>query len=332
MTIFPRPLVVVLGPTASGKTALGVFLAKRLGGEIVVCDSTQVYRGFDIGTGKPTVAERAALPHHLVDLCDPGEEFTAGDYLRVGRAVLAEISGRGHLSIVTAGTGLYLRALLEGLSLLPGRSPALRARLTERAKQRGIAHLHRLLQRVDPASAQSIGPRDMPKLVRALEVYFLARQPRTELFQAPRARLEGYSVLKLGLLPPREQLYERIEARVDEMLDAGWLEEVRRLQARYSDRAKPFGFLGYKQLSAHLRGTLTLRQAIKQTKHETRQFAKRQITWFRKEPGVRWLHGFGDEERIQREGEERVGALLSRTQAQPARIPSPPSFRSTGSG
>lgn len=287
--------MVIVGPTASGKSALGLFLAQQLGGEVLVCDSTQVYRHFDIGTGKVPPAARGGVPHHLLDLCEPDETFTAGNYLRAARAVLDQVSGRGRLPVVTAGTGLYLRALLEGLSPLPPRSPELRARLQAEAEERGSEHLHRLLQRADPRSAEQIAPRDTPKLVRALEVCFQARRPRTELFQSGRNPLEGYAVMKLGLLPERKALYERIEARVEQMLAAGWLEEARRLLGRFGDEAKPFGFLGYKQLAAHLRGELALKEAIKQTKHETRQYAKRQITWFRKESGVHWLHAFGDD-------------------------------------
>ena len=292
----PRPLIVIVGPTASGKSALGLFLAERLGGEVLVCDSTQVYRHFDIGTGKVTAAERARVPHHLLDLCEPTEEFSAGDYQRAARRVLAEVSARGRVPIVTAGTGLYLRAFLEGLSPLPPRAPELRARLQAEAEEKGSEVLHQVLARADPASAREIGPRDTPKLIRALEVYFQARRPRAELFRAGRDRLEGYTVVKLGLLPERKALYERIEQRVEQMLDAGWLEEARRLREQFGERVKPFGFLGYKQLAAHLGGELSLKEAIKQTKHETRQYAKRQITWFRKEPGVAWLPGFADDE------------------------------------
>lgn len=308
MTAAERPLVVIVGPTASGKSALGIFLAQQLGGEVLVCDSTQVYRHFDIGTGKVPAEGRAGVAHHLLDLCEPSEEFTAGDYLRAARAVLSEVSARSRVPIVTAGTGLYLRAFLEGLSPLPPRSPGLRARLQAEAEERGTEHLHRILARVDPASAKEIAPRDTPKLVRALEVCFQARRPRSELFRAGRDPLKGYAVVKLGLLPERKLLYERIEARVEEMLDAGWLEEVRRLRDQSPAGAKPFGFLGYKQLAAHLRGELSLKEAIKQTKHETRQYAKRQITWFRKEPGVTWLHGFGDDVAIRGDALSRSGS------------------------
>ncbi|MGH9862621.1 MAG: tRNA (adenosine(37)-N6)-dimethylallyltransferase MiaA [Candidatus Acidiferrales bacterium] len=306
----PRPLLVIVGPTASGKSALGAFLAQELGGEILVCDSAQVYRHFDVGTGKVSAELRARVPHHLLDLCEPAEEFAAGDFQRCARAALGEISARGRLPIITAGTGLYLRALLEGLSPLPPRSPELRARLQAAAEEKGGEYLHRMLARLDPASAREIAPRDVPKLVRALEVCFVTRQPRTELFRAGRDPLEGYAVAKLGLAPERKLLYDHIEARVEEMLDAGWLEEVRRLRQRFPDSAKPFGFLGYRQLTAHLRGELPLHDAIKQIKHETRQYAKRQITWFRKEPAVHWLPGFGDAPRLQGQALGRLERLL----------------------
>jgi len=305
-----RPLVVILGPTASGKSALGMFLADELGGEIAVCDSTQAYRHFDIGTAKPRAEELQRIPHHLLDLCEPTEEFTAGDYLRRSRQALEEISRRGNLPIVTAGTGLYLRALLEGLSPLPPRSPELRARLQESADERGDGYLHRLLQRVDPQSARDISPQDTPKLVRALEVFFVARRPRSELFGEGRARLEGYAVERIGLLPDRSALYARIEARVEKMLEAGWLEEARRLRERWGDAAKPFSFIGYKQLAAHLRGEVSLGDAVKQIKQETRNFAKRQFTWFRKELGVNWLAGFGDDSALQAEALARLRAAV----------------------
>lgn len=294
------PLVVIVGPTASGKSALGMALARGFGGEVLACDSAQVYRYFDIGTGKVGARERGGIPHHLTDLLEAEELFTAGDYQRRARAVLGEVRARGRLPIVTAGTGLYLRALLEGLSPLPARSPELRARLQERAEdpaRRG--YLHRLLARVDPDSARAIAVRDTPKLVRALEVCLQARRPRTELFARGRDRLEGYAVVKVGLMPPRAELYARIEERVERMLAAGWLEETRRLAQQFPLTAKPFEFLGYRQLAAHLGGGLSLKEAIKQIKHETRQFAKRQITWFRKEPGVRWFAGFGDDAAVQ---------------------------------
>lgn len=306
----PPPLIVVLGPTASGKSALGIHLAQALGGEVVACDSTQVYRHFDIGTGKVPAAARHAIPHHLLDLIEPEEEFTAGDYFRRGRAVLDEISARGRVPVVTAGTGLYLRALLAGLSPLPPRSPALRARLRAEAEAEGSEYLHQMLEKLDPTAAGEIAPRDTPKLIRALEVCFGAGQPRTELFRAGREPLAGYRIVRLGLRPERKALYARIEARVEAMLEAGWLEEARRLRDRFGDGVKPFGFLGYKQFAAHLRGELTLTEAIKQAKHETRQFAKRQNTWFRKEVDVRWITGFGDEPAVQEAALVHAGKVI----------------------
>ncbi len=324
----PYPLIVVVGPTASGKSALAIALAQRLSGEVLACDSAQVYRYFDIGTGKVPAANQFGVPHHLTDLLEPDELFTAGDYQRRARTVLAEIRGRGRLPIVTAGTGLYLRALLEGLSPLPPRSPELRARLHARASERGAEYLHRMLSRTDPHAAKEIGQRDTPKLVRALEVYFSAaggsygqtRRSRAELFAQGRAQLQGYAVVKIGLLPPRAQLYARIEERIEQMLAAGWLEETQRLLTRFPGHAasKPFQFLGYRQLHAQLAGELTLKEAIKQIKHETRQYAKRQITWFRKEPGVHWFAGFGDAPVVQ----DAVLRFLEETK--PVRAPSNP--------
>jgi tRNA dimethylallyltransferase len=310
-----RPLLVILGPTASGKSALGILLAARFAGEILACDSTQVYRHFDIGTGKGRPGEQRGIPQHLVDLVAPEEEFTAGDYRQRARSILAQVTARGRLPIVTAGTGLYLRALLEGLSPLPPSSPELRTRLVQSAGERGGAYLHRMLARLDAPSARAIAPRDVAKIVRALEIYFQARQPRSELFAAGRDRLQGYDVTKVGLMPSRPELYTRIEQRVEHMLAAGWLDEVRRLLQRFPPTAKPFGFLGYRQLVAHVRGELTLKEAVKKIKHETRQFAKRQMTWFRKEPDVRWFPGFGDDPAIQRDLFAYLGKLRPAEQA-----------------
>ena len=249
------PLVAIMGPTASGKSALAVWLAENLNGEVVACDSTQVYRHFDIGTAKPQAKERRGVPHHLIDLLEPEEVFTTGDYRRCAEAVLAELRRRGKLPIFTIGTGLYLRALLEGLADAPARSEELRARLGERAQVHGPEYLHRLLRRLDPAAATKIAPRDHPKLIRAIEVCLLAGRPISEVHRSGRSRLEGFHPLKVGLMPPRAALYERIDQRVQEMLGQGWLEEVKRLIASgiLAD-AKPFQFIGYSQLRALLAG------------------------------------------------------------------------------
>lgn len=291
--------MAIVGPTASGKSALAVFLAEKLGGEVLACDSTQVYRGFDVGTAKVSPAERRGVPHHLVDIVEPGELFTAGEYRRRAIAVLDDLRRRGRLPVLTVGTGLYLRALLEGLADAPARSAELRARLERRAAEKGAAYLHRLLARLDTEAARRIAAADRQKVVRAIEVCVLAGKPLTEVHRSGRPRLEGFRVAKLGLLPPRTALYARIERRAEAMLAAGWLEEVRGLVAAgLPPTAKPFEFIGYRELRAHLEGRLSLSQALKAIQQATRRYAKRQITWFRKEPGVHWLEGFGDDPAI----------------------------------
>jgi tRNA dimethylallyltransferase len=292
-------LVVILGPTASGKSALGIRLAEELGGEILVCDSTQVYRHFDIGTAKVPPAEQRGIPHHLVDLVEPGEIFTAGEYRRRALEVLEDVRRRKRLPILTAGTGLYLRALLEGLADAPTRSEELRERLRKKARQLGPEHLHRLLTRLDPEAAARIAPRDTPKMIRALEIRILAGKPVGEIHRRGRAGLEGYHVTKIGLLPSRAALYARINRRVEAMIESGWADEVRKLIASgVPPEAKPFQFIGYTELREHVQGRQTLDAAIKATQQATRRFAKRQTTWFRREPAVQWLPGFGDDPNV----------------------------------
>ncbi|HWG59709.1 MAG TPA: tRNA (adenosine(37)-N6)-dimethylallyltransferase MiaA [Candidatus Acidoferrales bacterium] len=298
MTAVER-LVVILGPTATGKSALATHLAQRLGGEILACDSTQIYRRFDIGTAKVSPHAREGIPHHLVDLAEPEDVFTAGDYRRRAIEVLNELRRRGKIPILTAGTGLYLRALLEGLADAPARSEELRARLRERAETRGAQYLHRLLRRLDPESASRIAPRDAQKLIRAVEIRVLARKPIAEVYGAGREPLEGWHAVKIGLLPPRDALYARINERVEAMIAAGWLNEACALAASGSSRrAKPFQFIGYSDLLEVIEGRATIDAAIKHIQQATRQFAKRQITWFRREPGIHWLSGFGDDPAI----------------------------------
>jgi tRNA dimethylallyltransferase len=303
LEVFPMsvlaPLVVILGPTASGKSALAIQLARRLNGEVLVCDSTQVYRHFDIGTAKVPLAEQEGIAHHLVDLVEPDELFTAGEYRRKALLVLAEVSRRGKLPILTAGTGLYLRALLEGLADAPERSEELRARLRAKAQLHGADYLHRTLARLDPENARRIGPRDTQKVIRAIEMRILAGKPVEEIHRAGRNSLEGYHVQKIGLSPPRAALYARIDARTVAMLSDGWLDEVRKLSSSGVPLdAKPFQFIGYPELLAHLLGRLTMEAATKKIQLATRQFAKRQLTWFRKEPSVHWLPGFGDDPEV----------------------------------
>ena len=293
-------LIVILGPTASGKSALGISMAKRLGGEILVCDSTQVYRHFDIGTGKVSLVEQRGIPHHLVDLVDSQEVFTAGEYRRRALAVLEDTRRRGKLPIITAGTGLYLRALLEGLSDAPERSEELRERLREKAKQHGPEHLHRVLARMDKAAASKIAPRDKQKIIRAIEIRTLAGKPVGEIHRGGRGGLEGYNVIKIGLRPARDALYARINARVEAMMASGWVEEVRGLVASgVPADAKPFQFIGYSDLRECLESSHRAKEdAVKRIQQATRQFSKRQITWFRKESNVNWLPGFGDDPEI----------------------------------
>ena len=304
-------LVVILGPTGSGKTALSLALAERFSGEVVNCDSVALYREVEIGTAKPTAAERARVPHHLFDVAALDEAVTAGDYARRARAVLAEIAGRGRLPIVVGGTGLYLRALLEGLFPGPPRSEELRQRLRDRAKagtnakdgptksgKRDPGRLHRLLQRLDPAAAAKIHAHDAPKLIRAIEVCLQSRQKMSELWQRGREPLTGFRILRLGLDPERNALYARINQRARRMFDSGLVEETRALLAKYSD-ARPLQSLGYKQAGQLLRGESDKKLAIWATQQAHRNYAKRQMTWFRREPEVHWLKGFGDEAAVQ---------------------------------
>jgi tRNA dimethylallyltransferase len=292
-------LLVVLGPTASGKSALAIALAEKLGGEILVCDSTQVYRHFDIGTAKVPVSEQRGIAHHLVDLVEPGEIFTAGDYRRQATQALNDFCQRDKLPILTAGSGLYLRALLEGLSEAPQRSEALRERLRRSAERRGPMHLHRLLKRLDSGAASRIAPADTQKIIRAFEMRVLAGRPVDEIHQGGRSGLEGYAVTKIGLNPPRAALYERINARTMQMIGNGWIEEVRKLVAAgVPAEAKPFQFIGYSELRRHIEGKVSSQDAVEKIQQATRQFAKRQLTWFRREPEVSWLAGFGDDPEI----------------------------------
>jgi tRNA dimethylallyltransferase len=299
------PLVAVVGPTASGKSALGVWLAERFGGEVLACDSTQLYRGFDIGTAKPAVSELRGIPHHLIDVLTPNEAATAGGYRQMALAVLEDLRSRGRLPVLTVGTGLYLRALLEGLADVPQRSEELRERLRASAEEHAPGYLHRLLKRLDPEATRKIAAADEQKLIRAIEVCVLARQPVSEVHRTGRTPLEGWRAVKIGLMPPREALYERIHARTDAMLTQGWMEEVRGLMGSgLPQNAKPFDFIGYRELREVLRGEKKLEEARAAIQQATRRYSKRQLTWFRKDPAVHWLAGFGDERRVQDEVRE----------------------------
>ena len=301
------PLVAIVGPTASGKSALGLWLAERLGGEVVACDSTQLYRGFDIGTAKPNATERRSVPHHLIDVLNPSEEATAGGYRQLALAVLEDLRQRKRLPVFTVGTGLYLRALLEGLADVPQRSDQLRERLRASAEEHAPGYLHRLLKRVDPEAARKIAPGDEQKLIRAIEVCLLARKPISAVHRAGRTPLEGWRILKIGLMPPREQLYERIHARTEMMLKQGWMQEVQALvEGGLNESAKPFDFIGYRELRAVLQKRISLDEARAAIQQATRRYAKRQLTWFRKEQAVAWFPGFGDDARVQAAVMERL--------------------------
>jgi tRNA dimethylallyltransferase len=303
-------LVAVAGPTGSGKSELALVLAETFAGEIVNCDSLQVFRHFDIGTAKLPVEERRQVPHHLIDIVDPDRLFTAGEYARLARRTLGEIAERGRLPIVAGGTGFYLRALVDGLFRGPERDQELRDRLAAREARRP-GTLHRLLARFDSETAARVHPNDVPKVMRALEVCLLARRPASQLFREGRDSLAGYRTLKLGLLPDRELLYQRLDARTERMFEAGLVEEVERILASgFPPTAKPFESHGYKQTLQLLRGELNRREAVFYAQRNTRQYAKRQITWFRKEPDLVWLRGFGDEAEVQKEALERVREFL----------------------
>ncbi len=300
-------LVVIVGPTASGKTALSLALAERFGGEIVNCDSVALYREFEIGTAKPSAEERARVPHYLLDICSPEEAMTAGEYARLGREVLTQLKVRGRLPIVVGGTGLYLRALLDGLFPGPQRSEELRERLRASAakKKKGSAHLHRMLTRMDRAAAEKIHPNDEPKLIRAIEVCLAARKPMSELWEQGREPLSGFRILRIGLDPERQQLYARINERAAKMFESGLVEETERLLRKHP--ASPvLGSLGYKQAVQLLRGELTREEAIVAAQQGHRNYAKRQMTWFRREPDVEWMRGFGDEDEIRSKAAEVV--------------------------
>lgn len=307
-----HPLVVLHGATASGKTSLAVQLAERFSGEIVSCDSVAVYRELEIGTAKPSREERALAPHHMLDVVSPDQPYTAGDYARDARSSLAAIVARGNLPIVAGGTGLYLRALIDGLFPGPARFEALRVRLRAMEKERGSRYLARILRRLDPVSAARIHPNDAPKLVRAIEVTLAARQRMSTLWEAGRDPLQGFRVLRLGLDPPRPALYARINQRAAAMFSNGLAEETERLLASYGADCRPLSSLGYKQTAMLLRGDISLVDAIASTQQGHRNYAKRQTTWFRREPNVHWLDGFGDDPAIAERATRLIeGRLIS---------------------
>jgi tRNA dimethylallyltransferase len=303
-------LVVVLGPTASGKTSLAIALAEKFQGEIVNCDSVAVYREFTVGTAKPTPEERARAPHHLLDFVAPDAYITAGEYARQARQVLQEIRERGHLPIVAGGTGLYLRALLEGLFPGPQRSEELRQRLRHADTHQGTGYLKRILLRLDPESAGKIHANDTPKLIRAIEVCLASRKPMSELWREGRNLVEGFRILRLGLNPERAALYRRIDERAKRMFESGLVAETKMLLEKYGETVPAMSSLGYKQAVQLLRGEINETEAIAAAQQGHRNYAKRQMTWFRREPEVTWLDGFGDQPEIQERAKDLVRAAI----------------------
>jgi tRNA dimethylallyltransferase len=303
----PEPLlVVILGPTGSGKTALSLAIAEKFQGGIVNCDSIAMYREFNIGTAKPSPAERARAPHHLFDFVDPTSFMTAGEYARLARQELHEIIASEQLPIVVGGTGLYLRALLEGLFPGPERCEDLRERLRARAASRGSSYLQRVLSHLDSAAAEKIHANDAPKLIRAIEVCLASRAKMTELWQQDRDPLRGFRILRLGLDPDRAALYDRINQRAEQMFENGLVEETDSLRKKYGSAARPLASLGYKQALQFLDGMLLRHQAIQAAQQAHRNYAKRQMTWFRREPDVVWLKDFGDDPKVQAEAIAKI--------------------------
>jgi len=303
--------VAIAGPTGSGKSELSLRIAAEFQGEVVNCDSLQLYRYLDIGTAKLPVEERRGIPHHMLDVLTPDRICSAGEYARLARPVLHEIAARGRLPVVAGGTGFYLRALLDGLFPGPPRDDALRERLAARERRRP-GRLHRILERLDREAAGRIHANDIPKLIRALEVIVLTRRNLSENFARGRDPLAGFRVLKLGLSPPREALYARLDRRLERMFAAGLAEEVRRIAAMgYPLEAKPFESHGYKQAVQFIRGELTLKEALFYAQRNTRRYAKRQLTWFRQEPGMVWLAGFGEDAAVQRDAIAQVRKFLA---------------------
>ena len=303
----PRVLAV-LGPTASGKSALGLALAHRFGGEILNCDSTAVYRGFDIGTDKVPVTERQGIPHHLIDIADPAEVYTAAHYARDAAAVVREVHARGRLPILVGGTGFYYRALVRGLFPGPGADQALRDRLDRIAGRRGPERLHRLLAHVDPASGARIMPRDQKRIVRALEVFFATGQPLTAHFAGTRSLIADCDVTAVALRLPAEVTASRVARRVDDQFARGVVDEVRGLLARgVPPHARPFGGLVYRQIMEMLRGVRGEDATRALIVQENRRYARRQLIWFRKEPTLMWFDGPGETLDVR----ERVAARIA---------------------
>jgi tRNA dimethylallyltransferase len=305
-----KPGIIVLGPTASGKTHLAIAVASRFNGEIVSCDALQIYRHMDIGTAKAHPRERADIPHHLIDVQDPEDEFSAGEYQRQAREAILAVTSRGHLPVVAGGTGFYLRALLEGLFQGPERSDELRDRMRTIILRRGIRTLYRALQRCDPVSADRIAEADSERIIRAYEVYLVSGRTMSWWQQQPKDTFRGYRWLKIGIDFPREKLYRRIDQRVESMFQQGFIEEVHGLLQRYPRTCHAFKAIGYRQSVKYLEGKATLTEAVEATQQESRRYAKRQLTWFKADPEVVWLDGEMDPRDLVLKAEDMVRTFL----------------------
>jgi tRNA dimethylallyltransferase len=307
------PVIAIVGPTASGKSELALFLAEHFSSEIVNYDSVQIFRYLDIGTAKASIEDRRRVPHHMIDIRDPTDIFTAGDYQREARRVLDDIRSRHQLPILVGGTGLYLRALTEGLFNGPTRSIYWRSRLEGIAEKKGRDHLHRMLKRLDPIAASRIAERDKPKVIRALEVRLETGKPMTQhLHENPRQPLTGFRVHFIGLNPKRNELYDRINKRVGRMFEGGLEQEIRQLLARgIPPTAKPFEAIGYRHVIADLDSCIPREETIRIIQRDTRRYAKRQMTWFRKQSDVTWFDGPGDTEEIKNKVHQFIQPLLT---------------------
>jgi tRNA dimethylallyltransferase len=308
-----QPVIAVVGPTASGKSALGIELALRFGGEIVNCDSVQVYREVEIATAKVPPAERRGVPHHLIDFVDPRTNYTAGAWARDAARMIAEIEARGRLAILVGGTGFYLRALRQPLFESPPTDEHLRAKLVRIRERRGAEHLHAILRRLDPVSAARLHARDWSRAQRAIEVRLQTKNSITAQQPArPQPPEHAARLRLLALAPPRAELVRRIDLRAEEHFRQGLVEEVRELLARgVPAESNAMGAHGYRRVVEFLRGARTLESVVEQTKLDVRHYAKRQMTWFRREPGVEWLEGFGDDAEVQARAVERIVALCA---------------------
>jgi tRNA dimethylallyltransferase len=285
-----KNLVIVLGATAVGKSATAIFLAEEFDGEIINCDSMQVYKGFDIGTDKISPDQTKNIPHHLLDIADASTQFTAADFVKNAIEAIRSIRENQKLPIIAGGTGLYLKALCDGLFPEEKKDPKIRAELEQQAKEKGLESLRESLLKIDPVYAKKIGNRDKVRIIRALEVFHATQKTISAHFTATRSPIRDFFILKIGLKLERSVLYRRIENRVDRMFEKGIVKEVKSLLAEgVKPDSPPFRALGYKQVLNHLRGDISLEEAIDSTKMETRRYAKRQMTWFRKMEGIRWF-------------------------------------------